>query len=50
MPGSISHDVPIDSISSYSKIGQEEGRLLFNLKAGFADSTGNHSPYMVFSM
>jgi len=38
MPGAISHDVPIDSISSYSKIGQEEGCLLFNLKAGFANS------------
>jgi hypothetical protein len=38
MPGAISHDVPIDSISSYSKIGQEEGCLLFNLKAGFTNS------------
>lgn len=38
MPGAISHDVAIDPISSYSKIGQEEGCLLFNLKMGFANS------------
>ncbi|MBC7090292.1 MAG: hypothetical protein H5T37_07910, partial [Methanobacteriaceae archaeon] len=37
-PGAISHDVPIWIISSYSKIGQEEGRVLYHLKSGFAGS------------
>jgi hypothetical protein len=38
LPGAISHDSPINQRSTYSLIGQEEGRILFNLKSAFAYS------------